>query len=107
MKLFNYEQIYLAAKGDPDFIIKYFLKWNLGGTNWVKNEGVIVDSLELYSPQTVAEYLGLCALRSYNKDLSDTDLKLSLLPPWVSLEVVEQNPLVKLTDTKIVFIKEK
>lgn len=103
MKLFDYEVIYLAARGNPAEIIRLFLDWDFGGSSWILNPGVIVDAKRKYSDQVIAEYIGLCSLRPKNvNDLDKADI-----PPWVPWEVIQSNPLVKIDEDKIIFYKEK
>jgi hypothetical protein len=107
MKLFNYEEIWLASHGDSTKMLEAF-KNSDSGNDFIANQKALVDAFWV-SDRHKAEYLGLCALRSYTNyvDNNEVDLSLDLLPPWVPIEVVKENPLVQLTDNKIIFIKEK
>lgn len=106
MKRFDYEQLYIASHGDPSLILHYF-KLSNEGVNFILNPKALVDAFWL-TDRDRAEYLGICALRSLDDYLNtgDVDLSLDLIPPWVSLEVIKQNPLIQLTETKIKLLKE-
>lgn len=108
MKFFNYEQIYLASHGDSTNLVKYFKRAISVGPNFILNESVIGRNCFL-PDKVLAEYLGLCSLRNYAeyKLSGNPNLELSRLPIWVPLEVVKENPLIKLTDKQIIFLKEK
>lgn len=109
MKFYDYEQVYLAARGDPEKIVKLFFSGKYPGTDWVLNPKAIAEASMIYPYQHVAEYIGLCSLRSYAefKQFNNTNFDLDRLPPWIPMEVVNNNPLVKTTDKQIIFIKEK
>lgn len=108
MKFFDYQKLYEEAKGDCARIIKLFNKSPSIGPNFIVNPYVLRDDLG-YSIRARAEYLGLCALRRYDNYIyaDEVDLAGYLLPPWIPLIVVQQNPLITLTDTKLIFNKEK
>lgn len=108
MKFFDYQKLYEEAKGDCAKIIKLFNKAPSIGPNFIVNPHVLRDDLG-FSVRARAEYLGLCALRRYDNYvyLKEVDLDRHLLPPWIPLIVVQQNPLLKLTDSKIIFKEEK
>jgi hypothetical protein len=77
------------------------------GPNWIANESAILQ--EIWIPDILlVEYLGVCALRPYEPYLlhGKTDLEIRHLPPWVPIEVLKENPLIKLTDTHIILTKE-
>lgn len=103
MKLFNYEEIYLAARGDPLKIVKLFLSSPSRGDNWVMNEKAIVEASKQYPARVVAEYIGICSLRPRGV----TTLRISELPPWIPHEVVKNNPLITVDEGLIIFNKEK
>lgn len=108
MRFFNYETLFLAARGDPTKIVKYFCEGKTSGRNWMINPNAIVEAGFL-SEQVKAEYIGLCSLRNYEEYVHNNivDLPLDRLPPWIPIEVVKTNPLIQLTDSKIIFLKEK
>lgn len=108
MKFFNYENLYLAARGDPEKMIELFLSGKYPGTDWIVNQKAIVEASKVHSSRHVAEYIGLCSLRSYAefKQNSNTDFDLDRLPPWIPMEVVTDNPLVAINANKLIFIKE-
>lgn len=103
MKFFNYEELYLAARGDPEKIVKLFIWRDTYGENWVSNVQSIVEASKKYPALVVAEYIGICSLRPRGV----TTLRISELPPWIPHEVVQNNPLVKVDNGLIKFIKEK
>jgi hypothetical protein len=107
MKLFNYEKIYLGAHGNSDRMIELFYQ-GVPGSDFIVNPKALVDAFWV-SNKHKAEYLGLCSLRSYSHYLKtkQVDLDVGLIPPWVPLSVVSENPLIKLTENTIIFIKEK
>jgi|TARA_B110000908_G_scaffold172075_1_gene237451 hypothetical protein len=106
MKFFTYETIFLLAHGDPTKMLDYY-RDSTEGINFIVNPNALVKAFWV-SDRHKAEYLGLCALRSYEDYLSNkqVDVCLSLVPEWVSLEVVKSNPLATLTNTKIILNKE-
>jgi hypothetical protein len=75
--------------------------------NFIVNPKALVDAFWV-SDLLRSEYLGICSLRSYNDYTmyGDVDLSLDLIPDYVPLEIIKQNPLIKLTETKIKLIKE-
>lgn len=107
MKFYSYENIYIAAHGNPDKMLELFYR-EATGDNFIRNPKALVEAFWV-SNQHKSEYLGLCSFRSYSEYLrtGEVDLSLDLLPPWVPIQVVKENPLVQLTDNKIIFIKEK
>lgn len=107
MKIFDYESIYIAAHGSPDKMLELFYR-GVPGPNFILNPKALVEAFWV-SIQHKTEYLGLCSFRSYSEYLAtgEVDLSLGQLPPWVPIQVVKDNPLVQLTDNKIIFIKEK
>ncbi len=106
MKFFNYESIYIASHGRPERLINYF--WNSKcGPNFIINERAVVAA-RFISKRHIAEYLGICSLRCYDYYLEtgDVDLSLDLVPDWVPLSIVEENPLLTLNENTIQLIKE-
>jgi len=97
----------MLSHGNPTMLLEYF-KDSEDGINFIVNPRVLVEN-PWVSDRHKAEYLGICALRSYNDYLNnkDVDLSLDLVPPWVSMQVIKENPLTKLTETKIILLKEK
>lgn len=117
MILFNYEKIWLLSLGRPDLMLRYF-KWlylgypeyeTLKGSNFIVNPEVIIKNPYKLSDIQLSEYLGLCALRNYSeyKLSGEVDLEMEYFPPWIPKQVVEQNPLIAINKSKIIFIKEK
>ena len=87
--------------------MKHF-KDSVEGINFIVKPEALVDAFWL-SDRDKAEYLGICSLRSYDDYINhgDVDLDLDLIPHWVSLDVIKSHPLIKLTETKIILLKEK
>lgn len=106
MKKFNYETIYILSHGDPTMLLDYF-KDSTVGPNFIVNQKALVDAFWV-SDKHKAEYLGICALRSYSDYLTtgDVDLSIDLIPPYVPLEIIKRNPLTQTTDLKIILNKE-
>jgi hypothetical protein len=107
MKFYDYEKIYWEAKGDSTLIVKLFQQAPSLGPNFIVNPHLVRAGLG-YSDRTLAEYLGLCALRRYENYvyLNEVNLERFLIPPWVPEDVVQHNPLVKLTNKQLIFKKE-
>ena len=107
MKRFNYEDIFMLSHGNPTLLLEYF-KDSTEGINFIVNPKALVDAFWV-SDKHKAEYLGICSLRSYDDYINngDVDLSLDLIPNWVSLDVITENPLIKLTDNQINLLKEK
>lgn len=116
MIFFNYERIYVLAKANPDMIISYFidlakeplLNEVLIGPSFIINEGIVVNNPYRLSKQQLAEYLGILSLRNYAdyKFTKDASLDLLLFPPWIPKDVVQTNPLIAITATKLIFSEE-
>jgi hypothetical protein len=106
MKFFNYEKIYLASVANPTLMLDYFRASNTGN-NFIVNPRVLSDFW--VSDRHKAEYLGFCSLRPYNDYVTHkiVDLKIQDLPPWVPLEIAKENPYLTVTNTQIIFEKEK
>jgi hypothetical protein len=106
MKFYSYEDIYLLSHGNPSLLLEYFKDSNKG-KNFIVNPKSLVDAFWV-TDRHKAEYLGICALRSYDDYLTKgtVDLSLDLIPDWVHLEVITDNPLVTITETKIILKKE-
>lgn len=107
VKFYNYDEIWIAAHGDPKMILEYY-KDSKSGNSFIVNPKALVDAFWV-SDRHKAEYLGLCSLRNYNDYLErkEVDLHIDLIPTWVPIEVIKDNPLVTLTETKVIFKKEK
>ncbi len=103
MKNFSYEQLFLMSQGDSVNLLKYFKDHHTKGGDYIQNERIVTDNPLNLEDYILAEYLGLCSLRNY----PEKDLSLDLLPPWIPIEVVIENPLIKLKDRTIMFIHEK
>ncbi len=103
MRFYNYEKLCLLSMRRSNLILRYFKEHNIEGISFIRKEGIVTDNPFNLSDRTLAEYLGLCALRNY----PETHLSLDKLPPWIPLQVVKENPLVKLTENEIKFIHEE
>lgn len=106
MKFYNYEKLYLLSHGDPKLLIQYFRKIPQEGFDFIIDESVVADVF--ISEQFRSEYLALCSLRNYEDylDREEVNLDRDLIPPWVPIEEIKDNPLIKLTDKKIILLKE-
>lgn len=110
MIFYNYEALWLLSHGDPKLLMEYFWEsdtMDIPKPDFIVNPKALVDAFWL-TDRHKAEYLGICALRNYEdyKMRGDTGIDLDLIPPWVPIEVIKDNPLAKLTETKIELIKE-
>jgi len=107
MRFFDYETIFIVSHGDPSLMLEAF-KQNNTGHDFIVKPKTLVDSFWL-SDRHKAEYLGLCSLRNYEDYLhrGEVNLSLDLVPNWIPMQVVKENPLVTLTDNYIIFQKEK
>lgn len=109
MKKFNYELIYLASHGNSTKLVELFISSRgTTGDSFMLNPLALSQAFWV-SDRHKAEYIGLCSLRSYAQytRTKDADLLIEDLPPWVPLEVAKENPLIQVTDSKIIFLKEK
>lgn len=104
MRKFDYEKLYLLSLGESNTLLKFFRQSNVTGNHYIKNERIVVANPHRLSDRTLAEYLGLCSLRTY----PEVDLPVERLPPWVPMSIVQENPLIKLSNDKrtIMFIYE-
>jgi hypothetical protein len=106
MKRFDYEAIFILAHGRPSLIVDFY-KGSTAGPNFIINPKALVGSFWLTDRQK-AEYLGICALRSYEdyRFTGEANLSIDSIPSWVPLAVIKENPLIQLTETKLIFLKE-
>lgn len=103
MKSYNYEKIYLAARGDAKLIVNLFLYENVPGPNWVNNPEGIACLRDSHPVGEIAEYIGICALRPFGQlDLTKDDI-----PPWVPWKVVKENTLIQVDGSLINFYLDK
>lgn len=107
MKFFNYEKLYTASQGDCDKLVRLFNRSPSYGPNFIVNPHLIREKMG-FSNRVLAEYLGFCALRRYENYVynKEVDLPSYLIPPWIPIIVVQQNPLITLTESKLIFKKE-
>lgn len=113
MILFNYSAIYLLSKGDSTLIVKYLQAITLGnfknlaGLNYLRNTAILFS--DKFTDREKAEFVGICSLRPYSdyKLRRETKLHISRLPPWVSRNVVENNPLIEINQPNLIFKTEE
>lgn len=107
MKFFNYQLCYILGAGVPKKILRaYKVLENQGGEDFIVNPDALFNSRA--SDLHKSQYLGLAALRNYD-DFVETQRKTlsrSLVPSWIKLEELRNNPLIKITETEIILIKE-
>jgi len=107
MKFYNYELCYILGAGVPKKILyAYKILEDQGGEDFILNPDAVLNSN--VSDLFKAQYLGLAALRNYD-DFAETQKKTlsrSLVPSWINIEELSCNPLLKITDTEIILIKE-
>lgn len=116
MIFFDYEKIYLLSYGKADLIIQYlrYMKENpeattaIRGNSFILNESVILDNPYGLDDRTLAEYVGILALRNYAtfKLTGDTSLPMVSYPAWLPAEIVESNPLIQKFQQKLIFKEE-
>lgn len=108
LKFFDYEALYLASHGDSSKLVKYFKLAPSQGLDFIVNPAAMWKNAWLTDRQ-LAEYIGLCSLRSYSdyKYGGVVDLPVDLLPKWVPLTVAQSNPLIKIENSVIKYLKEK
>ena len=117
MLLYDFEKIWLLSAGQSKLIVRYFkhLYFNkpeftyLKGSNFMVNPLVVVNNPYKLANRLLAEYIGVCSLRNYAnyQQLRDTDLEIDYFPDYIPKMIVENNPLLTIENTKIIFKKEK
>ena len=109
MLFFNYQNLYFMASSDCKKIVKLLLLQaqnpipELHGRSFVRNlEPLLSDE---YSWQEKAEYVGILSYRNHPSEMFYKQYHLNLddLPPWIPLQVVEENPLVTIEGGRILF----
>lgn len=109
---FNYENIYLLARGDSGLVVKYITAISNGQYKSLTGASYLVNPRELLrkgTDQEIAEYVGLASFRDYShyRITGDTRLPKTLIPPWVPDEIVISNKLIDVTDSHyITFLYE-
>jgi hypothetical protein len=80
MKRFDYEAIFILAHGRPSLIVDFY-KGSTAGPNFIINPKALVGSFWLTDRQK-AEYLGICALRSYEdyRFTGEANLSINSIP---------------------------
>ena len=116
MKFFDYERIYLLARGNSDLIVKLFNRMLtepdahqlLVGSSFILNESTIVNNPYKLSNRQLAEYLGILSLRNYAeyKFTNDPSLDMQYVPVWIPRSVIDTNPLIAINKSKIIFKEE-
>lgn len=116
MLFFDYEKIFLIAKGNSKLMVDLIRRmYNepeatkmLRGNSYILNEEVIVFNTYKLTNRQLAEYLGVLSLRNYAeyKFSGDSSLDMQVIPPWVPKVVFENNPLIAIQKSKITFIEE-
>ena len=107
MTFYNYEFCYILGQGKPELILRYFdLTKNKGGEDFILDESILLD--RRYSALHRAQYLGIASLRNYSDyaDKQKKTLSRSLVPTWIKLEDLKDNPLLTITETEIILNKE-
>lgn len=107
MIFFNYEKLFLASRGDSKTIVKHFINKSTTGINWIINETPIVTGM--FDDRVLAEYIGLCSLRNFSDFalFKNKDLDIFMIPDWIPDQVISENPLVKIENTKLIFLFEE
>lgn len=79
------------------------------GNNFILNPEIIVDNPLKLTDRQLAEYLGICAYRNYAHYLQqkEANLPMEYLPSYIPRSVVEDNPLLAIKQSKIIFIYEE
>lgn len=113
MVLYDFDKIWLLSGGQPKLMLRYFkyLYLNrvdyrfLKGTNFILNPEIVVNNPMRLPQHKLAEYLGLCALRNYAnyQQFKDTDLAMEYFPMYIPRKVVDENPLIAINQSKIIF----
>lgn len=116
MVFFDYQKMWVLAKGDSTLLLHYFkelVKKSEGytflvGDAFIVNEDTVLKNRDKLSDRQLAEYLGICALRPYApyKYRGITDLPLELFPAYIPKIVVEGIPILKVQGNKLHFPKE-
>lgn len=107
MTFFDYEFCYILGQGRPDRILKFFeLTKGSAGDDFILNESILAN--KRYSALHRAQYLGIASLRNYSDyaDKQQKTLSRSLVPTWIKLEDLKENPLLTITETEIILNKE-
>lgn len=113
MVLYDFDKIWLLSGGQPKLMLRYFkyLYLNrvdyrfLKGTNFILNPEIVVNNPMRLPQHKLAEYLGLCALRNYAnyQQFKDTDVAMEYFPMYIPRKVVDENPLIAINQSKIIF----
>ena len=109
MIFFSYQNLYFMASSDCKRIVNLLLLHEkhpipeLHGRNYIRNLEVLRD--DTFSYQDRAEYIGLLSMKNHTDELfyGKTWLNIADLPPWIHIQVIEENPLIKIDKGKILF----
>ena len=109
MLFFNYTNLYFLASSDCQKIVKLLLLQEknpipeLHGRSYIRNLEPIKD--DSFSYRERAEYLGILSYRHHPEEMfyRKTWLELTDMPPWIPLQVIEENPLITIEGWKILF----
>ncbi len=73
------------------------------------NPTVVVENKRHLSDRTLAEYIGLCALRNYAnyRMFRDCNLEIEYFPDYIPKAVVESNKLIQISGTKLIYLEEQ
>lgn len=117
MLFFDYERIFILARGNSNVIINLVRKLIedpklmvlISGSSFILNPDVIYYNTYKLSNRQLAEYLGLLALRNFAeyKISKDTSLDIQYVPIWIPRKVIDTNPLIEISKDKLKFIEEK
>ncbi|AUG85250.1 hypothetical protein PONTUS_46 [Vibrio phage Pontus] len=117
MVLYDFNKIWLLSGGQPRLMLRYFkyLYLNrvdfrfLKGTNFILNPEIVVNNPMRLPQHKLAEYLGLCALRNYAnyQQYREVNLDMEYFPNYIPRQVVDENPLIAINKSKILFKYEE
>lgn len=117
MLLYDFNKMWLLSGGQSHLIIKYFKYLHrdehdfrfLKGSNFMLNPELVVNNPFKLNQRTLAEYIGLCALRNYSnyQQYKDTGLEMEYFPNYIPRAIVDNNPLLTTNKSKIIFKYEE
>lgn len=117
MVLYDFDKIWLLSGGQPRLMLRYFRYYynansnfkSLRGSNFILNPEIVVKNPFRLPQYKLAEYLGLCALRNYAsyQQYKDVNLALEYFPDYIPRKVVDENPLIAINKTKLIFKYEE
>lgn len=100
MIFYSYEDLFIAARGNASLMIRY-LDFSTGYDFLVEDYPLYLD----VDIQYKAEYLGIAALRGidYYMMTRDSSLSIEYIPPEYDLNLIKNNPLIKVEGDIITF----